>query len=46
VTATVHTDEAIFVDQGVSDEFSSLYRASVFAAEELDGVRKNGLLAL
>jgi adenosine deaminase len=46
VRVTVNTDDVIFFDQGVSEEFLNLYRAGTFTAEELDGIRKNGLAAL
>jgi adenosine deaminase len=43
VKVTVNTDDVIFFDQGVSDEFLNLYRAGAFTAAELDEIRKNGL---
>jgi len=46
VTVTINTDDVIFFDQGVSDEFLNLYRAGTFTAEELDEIRRNSLTAL
>jgi len=46
VEVTVNTDDVIFFDQGVSDEFLNLYRAGTFTAEELDEIRRNSLTTL
>ena len=43
VKVTVNTDDVIFFDQGVSEEFFNLYRAGVMTAGELDEIRLNGL---
>ena len=43
VRVTVNTDDVIFFDQGVSDEFLNLYRSGAWRAEELDEIRRNGL---
>ena len=43
VRVTVNTDDVIFFDQGVSDEFLNLYRTGVWRAEELDEIRLNSL---
>jgi adenosine deaminase len=43
VRVTVNTDDVIFFDQGVSDEFLNLYRAGTLTAEELDEIRRNSL---
>ena len=43
VTVTVNTDDVIFFDQGVSDEFLNLYRGGAFTAKELDEIRRNSL---
>jgi adenosine deaminase len=43
VVVTVNTDDVIFFDQGVSDEFLNLYRGGAFKAEELDEIRRNSL---
>jgi hypothetical protein len=46
VRVTVNTDDVVFFDQGVSDEFLNLYRAGVWSAEELDEIRRNSLAPL
>jgi hypothetical protein len=46
VVVTVNTDDVIFFDQGVSDEFLNLYRVGAFTAEELDEIRRNSLSTL
>jgi hypothetical protein len=43
VRVTVNTDDVALFDQGVSEEFSNLYREGCFTAQELDDVRRNGL---
>ncbi|HEY0801953.1 MAG TPA: hypothetical protein VGD54_14015, partial [Steroidobacteraceae bacterium] len=43
VKVTVNTDDAIVFGAGVSEEFLSLYQASVFTAPELDLIRQWGL---
>jgi adenosine deaminase len=43
VRVTVNTDDVVFFDQGVSDEFLNLYGSGVWTAEELDEIRRNGL---
>jgi adenosine deaminase len=43
VQVTVNTDDVIFFDQGVSEEFLNLYRAGNWTAQELDEIRRNGL---
>ena len=45
VRVTVNTDDVIFFDQGVSDEFLNLYRSGAWRAEELDEIRRNSLAA-
>jgi len=46
VTVTVNTDDVIFFDQGVSEEFLNLYQAGTCTAVELDEIRRNSLTAL
>ena len=46
VRVTVNTDDVTFFDQGVSDEFLSLYRAGAWTAGELDEIRRNGLVSI
>jgi adenosine deaminase len=46
VRVTVNTDDVIFFDQGVSDEFMNLYRSGTWEAEELDQIRRNSLRSL
>jgi hypothetical protein len=46
VRVTVNTDDVIFFQQGVSDEFLNLYRAGAWTAEELDEIRRNSLAFL
>ena len=43
VKVTVNTDDVLVFGNGVSEEFLSLYRANVFNADELDGIRRAGL---
>jgi adenosine deaminase len=43
VRVTVNTDDVIFFDQGVSDEFLNLYRSGAWRAQELDQIRRDGL---
>jgi hypothetical protein len=45
VRVTVNTDDVVFFDQGVSDEFLNLYRSGAWRAEELDEIRRNGLVS-
>jgi adenosine deaminase len=46
VRVTVNTDDVTVFDQGVSEEFLNLYRAGSWAAEELDEIRKHGLIEI
>lgn len=39
VTVTVNSDDLTVFGQSVSDEYLNLFRAGVFTAEELDGIR-------
>ena len=43
IPVTINTDDLIIYDQGVSEEYLNLYRAGVFSAEELDGIRQASL---
>lgn len=43
VPVTVNSDDPMIFDQSVSDEYRSLYRAGVFSAGELDGIRRASL---
>ncbi len=43
VPVTVNTDDPMIFDQSVSDEYRNLYRAGVFSAPELDGIRRASL---
>ncbi|ADL52126.1 adenosine deaminase [Clostridium cellulovorans] len=45
VKVTVNTDDMIIFDASVSEEFFNLYNAGIFAAEELNEIRENGLRA-
>ena len=42
VAVTVNSDDLTVFGQSVSDEYLNLYRAGVFTAEELDGIRVGG----
>lgn len=46
VRVTVNTDDVIFFDQGVSDEFLNLYQSGAWTAGELDNIRQNSLTPL
>ena len=43
VPVTINTDDPMIFDQSVSDEYRNLYRAGVFSAPELDGIRRASL---
>ena len=43
VPVTVNSDDPMIFDQSVSDEYRNLYRAGVFSADELDGMRRASL---
>ncbi len=43
VAVTVNTDDLLVFGQSVSDEYLNLFRAGVFTAEELDGIRMASL---
>ena len=43
VAVTVNSDDLTVFGQSVSDEYLNLYRAGVFTAEELDGIRMASL---
>ena len=43
VAVTVNTDDLTVFGQSVSDEYLNLFRAGVFTAEELDGIRTAAL---
>lgn len=45
VNVTVNSDDVILFGQSVSQEFLNLFNAGVFSADELDGIRRNGLSA-
>ena len=45
VVVTVNSDDVILFGQSVSQEFLNLFNAGVFSADELDGIRRNGLSA-
>ncbi len=43
VPVTINTDDPMIFGQSVSDEYRNLYRAGIFSAEELDGIRRASL---
>ena len=43
VRVTINTDDLMIFGQSVSEEYLNLYRAGVFSAEELDGIRETAL---
>jgi len=43
VAVTINTDDPMIFDQSVTDEYRNLYRAGVFSATELDGIRRASL---
>lgn len=43
VCVTINTDDLMIFGQSVSEEYLNLYRAGVFTAEELDGIRQKAL---
>lgn len=43
VPVTINTDDLLIFNQSVSQEFLNLYRSGLMTAEELDGIRENGL---
>ena len=40
---TVSSDDVLIFDSDVSNEYLRLYQSGCLRAEELDGIRKNGL---
>lgn len=44
VPVTINTDDMLIFDQSVSQEFLNLYQAGRFDAEELNAIRKTGLV--
>lgn len=40
---TVSSDDVLIFDSDVSKEYLRLYQSGCLRAEELDGIRKNGL---
>ena len=40
---TINTDDVLVFGQGVSEEFLSLFQASLFSADELEQIRLAGL---
>jgi adenosine deaminase len=44
VKVTVNTDDVMLFDKGNSEQFLKLYRCGLFTAEELDQIRRSGLL--
>jgi adenosine deaminase len=45
VKVTVNTDDLMIFDQSINDEYFNLFDAGLFAAEELDLIRVEGLKA-
>ena len=43
VPVTINTDDLMIFGQSVSEEYRNLYRADVFSAKELDGIRRASL---
>jgi adenosine deaminase len=43
VNVTVNTDDVMLFDTGNSEQYLKLYKSGLFSAEELDGIRMNGL---
>ena len=43
VPVTINTDDLMIFGQSVSEEYRNLYRAGVFSAEELEGIRRASL---
>ena len=43
VSVTINTDDLMIFGQSVSEEYRNLYRAGVFSAEELEGIRRASL---
>lgn len=43
IRVTINSDDILVFNQSISEEYLSLYRAGLFAPEELDIVRHNGL---
>jgi adenosine deaminase len=43
IRVTVNTDDVLFFENGVSEEFLALHRCGLFSAAELDQIRLNGL---
>ncbi|MCX6252762.1 MAG: adenosine deaminase [Bacteroidetes bacterium] len=44
IRVTVNTDDVILFNKGNSEQFLQLYKSGTFSAEELDVIRKNGLV--
>ena len=44
VKVTVNTDDVMLFDKGNSEQFLQLFKCGLFSAEELDEIRRNGLL--
>ena len=44
LVVTINTDDIVLFNRSVSEEFMNLYNHNVFSANELDQIRKNGLL--
>jgi adenosine deaminase len=43
VSVSINTDDLMIFGQSVSEEYLNLYRAGVFSAQELDGIREAAL---
>ena len=43
IPVSINTDDPMIFDQSVSNEYRNLYRAGVFSAAELDGIRRASL---
>lgn len=43
IRVTINSDDILVFDQSISEEYLSLYRAGLFAPEELDIIRHSGL---
>ena len=43
VKVTINTDDLMIFGQSISQEYLNLYRARIFSAEELDGIRETAL---
>ena len=43
IQVTINTDDLLIFDSSIENEYLQLYRAGTLSAEQLDGIRRNGL---